>query len=134
MKRIQEQFPYQFSSDRSLGFAIPFGWIPSFYQLCIEIDRLLGDNKQGFSWVQLKEKFGSARYYWEIKGMIKNNPLRTQLGKLILDAENATADQCAVCGNKGFTDSTGGWLLVLCKDHALQRQTGHKLKLYDNIE
>lgn len=127
MKRIQEQFPYQFSSDRSLGFAIPFGWIPGFYQLCTEIDKLLGDNKHGFSWVQVKEKFGSARYYWEMKG---KGPLRTQIAKMTLDAENATTDQCAVCGNRGSTDSTGGWLLVLCEDHALQRQTGHKLKLY----
>ena len=39
-----------------------------FAKLCEQIDELLGHGKYGFHWRQCREKFGSARWYWKIKG------------------------------------------------------------------
>jgi hypothetical protein len=141
MDEIKKLFPYQFSGKRNLGHSLPKGWIPAFKQLCIDVDNLLGPDKRGFYWIQLKEKFGSARYYWEMYGVSdtivdlhtvgsvatsitipsSNDLLRTKLRSLISSAQDATSESCAVCGEPGILDSAGGWILVLCKDHALQR-------------
>jgi len=147
MEQIKQRFAYQFSGKRNLGFSIPKGWIPSFKQLCADVDNLLGSDKHGFYWIQLKEKFGSARYYWNLGSsdtyvdfgpaasvrIRKRNSdeLRDKLRLLISSVQDKTTDQCAVCGNHGVSDSTGGWLLVLCKDHIIQRKAGQKLDLYD---
>ncbi len=66
LKEIIILYPYQFAG-KNIGLSIANGWLLEFATLCKDIDDLLGENKRGFHWVQLKEKFGSARYYWEMK-------------------------------------------------------------------
>ena len=66
-KQLQQRFAYMFEGG-NIGMSIPKGWMPEFAKLCEQIDELLGDDKDGFHWRQCKEKFGSARWYWTIKG------------------------------------------------------------------
>lgn len=144
-RELQTRFPYMFQGEH-LGIGICKGWFPIFSKLCQEIDVLLGENKQGFHWVQVKEKFGTARFYWELDGV--DTPLRIdimtsdgllsfaarrsgedqasnstrmieQLGKLAVAAEYATARLCAACGEPGFLNS-GEYFLTLCPLHAAQ--------------
>lgn len=37
-------------------------------------------------------------------------------------AEDATLSVCLACGKAGSRDSTGGYLLVLCPEHKVQRR------------
>ena len=66
-KKLMQRFPYMFSGH-NLGISIAKGWMPVVTKLCEDIDTLLGKDKQGFVWVQIKEKFGSGRFYFRLVG------------------------------------------------------------------
>ena len=154
LKSIKELYPYQFEG-KNIGLSIARGWLPEFAELCKTIDELLGDNKRGFHWVQLKEKFGSARYYWSTKG--KKDSLRfdliapsevvsmevrqpvsanqqqalfEQISKVVGAAEAHTNKHCIVCGAPGKIDQKDGYVLVLCDLHAKQRLGGGDLGIW----
>ena len=67
-RELKARFPYMFRTADPFAFEFPKAWFPAFVKLCEEIDALLGDKKRGFCWLQTKEKFGSARYYWKMTG------------------------------------------------------------------
>jgi len=144
-RELETRFPYMFQ-DKHLGIGICKGWFPIFSKLCQEIDALLGEDKQGFHWVQVKEKFGSARFYWGLDGtetplridiLTPNGPLLfsakptggdqtpdntqlvEQISKLAITAESATASVCAACGEPG-TRHSQEYFLTLCPRHATQ--------------
>lgn len=64
-RELQAAYPYQFAGP-NIGLAVNRGWFGLFAQLCADIDAVLGENKHGFHWVQVKQKFGAARWYWEL--------------------------------------------------------------------
>ena len=59
--------------------------------------------------VQIKEKFGTLRLYYEGGD--------DTVAALVSFAENMSAVTCDVCGNKGKATS-GGWISVRCEEHA----------------
>lgn len=63
LAQLQVHFPYQFQEPK-LGISLAKGWARRFSRLCQEIDAVLGEDKQGFHWIQVKEKFGSPRFYF----------------------------------------------------------------------
>ena len=44
------------------------GWFPIAVGLCVEIDRVLGEYRKSFHWVQIKEKFGVMCLYFDLQG------------------------------------------------------------------
>jgi hypothetical protein len=147
-KALRARFPYQFEG-KNIGISTPRGWFASFSQLCADIDDLLGQNKRGFHWVQVKEKFGACRAYWSLDkddGAIHvdifgpdglssfvNDPsskhrdgekvaLMKSITALVKDVMDKTIHTCAVCGAPGALDQTHGYLLVLCPAHTQQRK------------
>ena len=60
-------YPYMFAGP-FIELVMYAGWHTPFTKLCDDIDAALGDNKRGFRWIQLKEKFGQPRWYWEMDG------------------------------------------------------------------
>lgn len=67
MKELADLYPYQLKRrDAFIGVDVAVGWFEKFVQLCAEIDRRLGPDKHGFQWVQIKEKFGSARAHFQM--------------------------------------------------------------------
>ncbi len=155
LKLIKQLYPYQFEG-KHLDLSIAKGWLPEFAELCKNVDELLGENKRGFHWVQLKEKFGSARYYWSIDG--KDDSFRVDvfepkkvvsfemsptgkkdqqdlfdhLSKIIRSAEAATNDHCIACGALGKVDKQDGYLLVLCETHTKNRSAGDDFDIWPN--
>lgn len=63
LAQLQVHYPYQFQEPK-LGISLAKGWARRFSRLCQEIDDVLGEDKQGFHWIQVKEKFGSPRFYF----------------------------------------------------------------------
>jgi hypothetical protein len=148
-KQLKQRFAYMFEGD-NIGISIPRGWMPEFAKLCEQIDDLLGQDKCEFHWRQCKEKFGSARWYWAMNGgrkqairidIISNMQavsttlksakptqpvpsLQDQIGELIGKAEAKTQHACIVCGQSGKLDQQEAYVLVLCAEHARQRQLG----------
>ncbi|NPC59345.1 hypothetical protein [Caenimonas soli] len=141
-------------AGENIGLSFCRGWFPLFTQLCEEIDALLGPDKRGFHWVQLKEKFGSARFNWEMNGhrpapMINlisgtqvtmvvrrssgSSPAEAdgsqpsiprRIDNLVQQATLATRSLCIVCGKPGIPNQEEPWILVLCDEHAIQHRQG----------
>lgn len=126
-KQLCEKYPKIFANRRGLptetlmcfGFEHGDGW----YQI---LDSLCGQIQNHLDWinrkeeivkqvvaVQVKEKFGGLRFYYEggddtIRGMVRM-------------AESWAAVTCEQCGNPGQM-RTGGWIRTLCDEHAQGRE------------
>lgn len=59
--------------------------------------------------VQVKEKFGSLRFYY--------NGGDSKIDGMVRMAESISINTCEVCGNKGKL-RRGGWIRALCDEHA----------------
>lgn len=68
VQTLRVRFPYQFEGAR-LGLYLCSGWMGLFEKLCEDIDQVLGWDKRGFHWDQVKEKYGSARFYFLLGAM-----------------------------------------------------------------
>lgn len=158
LKQLKEQFPYMFV-DNELGFRVARGWIGIFEELCSEIDTL-GAADHGFCWVQLKEKFGTARFYWDLSGMrgdlrvdvvdaaggtliqgtferkrkssLAARELREKIEDLVQAAEGRTQSACISCGADATPDRSGGYVLVLCDQHQKLRRSGGSVPMWFN--
>jgi hypothetical protein len=101
------------------------GWWPLVRKLEEELNAI----DPNFELVQVKEKFGSLRYY---VGMVSANhdadkenagEKLERFHALIADAENESDHVCEVCGKTGETSAGRyGWLKTLCEEHTAERQ------------
>lgn len=138
-------YPYMFAGQ-TLELAMSAGWYAPFVQLCAEIDAALGEHKHGFHWVQLKEKFGQPRWYWEMEdeaGMQGDlwldlqvgdprqrmtfckevtGELRARIRALVDAATEMCSQRCMDCGAPALGYVIRGWVMVLCETHASQRR------------
>lgn len=132
-RQLKMLYPYQFEGP-VIYLAFASGWIDVFAQLCADIDETLGQNKRGFEWIQIKEKFGSARFYFHLLDLshIRSDDeippevldLQHRLAALKNAAEVATARACIVCGLSGTANQDAPWRLTLCEQHAQERRDG----------
>ncbi len=150
LRELEAKYPYMFSGDH-IGISVARGWLPMFSALCEEIDKELGADKQGFHWRQVKEKFGSGRFYYQFGrtkqpmridltspgGVLsfkaqdkprsaknEKHEVQTMVGLMISKAEAITSKTCIVCGQgPAKIDISESYLLVLCEEHARVRQS-----------
>ncbi len=121
---LKARYPYQFDNPKSLGVSFARGWFNGFADLCAQIDEILGESKRGFVWAQAKEKYGSARYHFDIFGRTgKNVVVARQIQALVLEAASRTAKQCIVCGEPDEMRNEGGYVLCLCDEHKAVRDS-----------
>jgi hypothetical protein len=129
------------------GFECSDGWYNIINQLCANIqhhiDWSIKNNSWDIEWnkehpdeqrevrevvsqvvaVQIKEKFGTLRFYYdggdaEIRGMTRM-------------AESMSSVTCEECGNPGKTRG-GGWVRTLCDHHEQAYQTRQEQYAKDN--
>jgi hypothetical protein len=138
--QLKQMFPYQFSHPHVMC-EFYRGWMPIVAGLCMELDMLLGqfgNERKHFQWRQMKEKFGSARLYFNLDGqkvtvldfhypegtlshlMLPKSPtdLFGQIHALVQAAQEETKTTCMVCGGLAKTQSYGGYLQTLCEAHS----------------
>ncbi len=122
---LKAAYRYQFTQDL-YGESYPAGWFPVFARVCQDIDAM-GAERLGFRWAQLKEKFGSARWYGSYAGPLartESGGPSTELLKIaaaIMEASDQTGSMCMVCGELGQLDQSRGWVLTLCEKHTQER-------------
>ena len=145
-KQLKVRFAYQFAGQH-LGRTFYRGWFPTFVKLCEDIDAVLGQDKGGFNWVQIKEKWGTGHFYWEMQGSsTKHLDLRSpgqltqvrvleqaadsarpslaeRITELVRQAERETVTQCIVCGRPATISDEEAWILALCEEHAQLRRS-----------
>ena len=117
------------------GFGHGDGWFQIIDSLCGNIQHYTDWNNDNFAKgykqykevkqlvaVQIKEKFGGLRFYYEggddhIHGMVRM-------------AESWASVTCEVCGKPGQLRS-GGWIKTLCDEHEEERQQRYKERFGD---
>lgn len=126
-KQLCERYPKIFANRNGhmretlmcFGFEHGDGWFNILNEMCGEIQHYLNwKNKtaptvEQVVAVQVKEKFGGLRFYYEggddyVRGVVDM-------------ATSMTRHTCEECGNVGQLRS-GGWLRVLCDEHANGRE------------
>ncbi len=118
------------------GFECGDGWYQILDSLCDQIQHYTDWNNQNFEKgykqykqvpqvvaVQVKEKFGGLRFYYDggddhISGMVRM-------------AESWAANSCEECGAPGKTRH-GGWIRTLCDAHEAERQKRHEQYAKEN--
>ena len=116
-------YPELFSnpSDKScinlFGFECCDGWFELLKDLLIKLKELGKKNIKGQCGfdddleypprvIQIKEKYGSLRFYldWETE----------EISELIREAEGKSRQTCERCGEPGSIEKRGGWYSCLC--------------------
>jgi hypothetical protein len=86
------------------------GWYP----IVTALDRKLADLDQGYRVLQVKEKFGTLRFYW-VPDEANLSPTVGEQGQaLARAAEVLSARTCEECGGVGSLVERRGWLRTLC--------------------
>lgn len=85
------------------GLDAPKGWYPLIERLHAAIVERFPD----YEVHQIKEKFGTLRYYCSVDG-------NDEVFALITAAEAESARTCQKCGAEATTNNTGGWYATLC--------------------
>jgi hypothetical protein len=121
-KRLTEKYPAMFSHPYG-GIAVGKGWWPIISSLCANIQGHINWKNKETEVVpqvivmQIKEKFGGLRFYYEggddqIYGMVRM-------------AESWADGTCEECGKPGKSRN-GGWIKTLCDEHEEERQARYK--------
>ena len=145
VQELVARFPYMFAGN-NIGLSFYKGWFGLFAEMCEDVDAALGSDKRGFKFSQIKEKFGSARFYWTMNREPEDGPTQvkvnvfTESGQVvhlsrnktlenattlpqrvaaIIDAaELETEHHCIACGKHGERANRQGYVLVVCPEHA----------------
>lgn len=92
------------------------GWFPLLYRALSEIDALVVPGVE-FKIAQIKEKFGTLRFYVDVDGPPE---IVDKINAIAERAENETETTCEECGKLGKTsDWHDGYYQTLCVDHAI---------------
>ena len=83
------------------------GWYP----IIVKLDERLAAIDPDYEVMQVKEKFGTLRYYCTGDG-------EEAVFNLIMEAEQQSAVTCELCGTPGQIHERGYWLRTLCSDCA----------------
>jgi len=90
------------------------GWFDIIDDVLKEALNIAFEEEEDLQIVQIKEKFGGLRVYYEAD--IEDEDRRRRLDDLIYRAESLSYKTCEVCGEEG-KPRKGGWIKTLCNDH-----------------
>lgn len=116
LKVIENRIPKGMWATADIGV----GW----HDLVLELDRKLAEIDPDYVVHQVKEKFGSLRFYAQRS---EKRPFDRPFTEdpfflLIQEAESKSEQICEDCGKPGQL-RRGGWLRTLCDEHAAGRET-----------
>lgn len=103
------------------------GWFPLLYRALSEIDALVVPGETEFKVGQIKEKFGTLRFYVDVSGPPE---IVEKINAIADQAERETETTCEECGKLGKTsDWHDGYYQTLCADHAIDAFDRNKRSL-----
>lgn len=89
------------------------GWRDLLERACDRIEEALEGGV--FRVLQVKEKFGTLRFYWDGD---MSDAAKAKVDEAIALATARSACTCEICGAGGRLYNRGGWLATACADHA----------------
>jgi hypothetical protein len=90
------------------------GWRDVLERASARIRAAVQADGRPFRFTQIKEKYGTARLYWD--GALSPEAA-ARVEEAIDLAEARSAGTCEVCGEEGRLYRTGGWLMTRCAEH-----------------
>ena len=127
-EKLCEKFPLLYADRKASmrttcmcwGFSCGDGWFELIWDLSSKLEPLIEqwitenpEHKDSHPRAsQVKEKFGSLRFYMSCG--------TDEMYNLISEAESKSYQTCESCGKEGKL-RRGGWISVLCDDHAGER-------------
>jgi hypothetical protein len=107
--------PSQAHPERVNGYpACGDGWRDLLERACDRIESALAEGG-AFNVFQIKEKFGTLRFYWD--GEVSPET-RSRTDEAIALAEARSACTCETCGEPGRLYQIAGWYKTACNAHA----------------
>ncbi len=119
---------------------IPPGWHALVDELCSAIELLMAPEPERIEVTEIKEKFGSLRFYCSVEGaadmfidLHTEEGLKTLVQKadgpavmenvrtLVMEAYRRSVRTCQECGAPGLRAVRGGWVSTLCERHVTER-------------
>ena len=137
LAQLMHEFPRVFNGEQPASSYLSPGWVALVRELLRDIDALIGD-EQDFRILQLKEKFGTLRFYYQVDGrktinadlFLPEGTKRIQippqdvderfvkLRERVAKAEADSAHICERCGAPGVLEKAGWWKVrcAACRD------------------
>jgi len=134
---LVNRFPRLFRGRHPRAWSdLPDGWTGVADRLFNDLDAMMSDDEAAtFEIVQIKEKFGGLRVYWELDGQqtmvidaisahsvqhMENSPARPtalfgRVRERVRQAAQQAATTCQKCGSEGATATRSGWVVTLCE-------------------
>jgi hypothetical protein len=138
LKQLVVNHPGLFrGEDASIWSYVSPGWFGIIDKLCSDIEEISGPDVARIEVQQIKEKFGTLRFYWVLVDEGDSNidvivdhdrhgispereaaddGLRLRISALVRACEKASASICERCSRPGNLDSDGGWWRTRCEE------------------
>jgi hypothetical protein len=87
------------------------GWLP----LILELDKKLSAIDPNYAIVQIKEKFGGLRYYFDCSVDVSQADMEA-MHELEVKYERLSYEVCEFCGSTKNVVTDGGWLKTHCPE------------------
>lgn len=116
---VQERFiskaPQHFQEQTR--FELPVGWFDLFGKAFDELCAFAKEHNIDFTFIQLKEKFGSLRIYlrYDLRFMVSEE-IAKAFTEIAHKYESDAGEVCISCGEPGVMQRTG-WFHPTCKKH-----------------
>ena len=98
------------------GFECGNGWFQLIWNLSEEIENMFSKYKVNidcFDIFQVKEKFGSLRFYYVFLNDAGGN-VADEISKLVTKYEDLSSKTCELCGKEGKLEDINGWYMTIC--------------------
>lgn len=106
------RFPGLLGDTPTMMIGCPDGWGPVVWKLCEHLEAIVAEGGK-VSVLQIKEKFGTLRFYYAAEGLNKD---QTRWVSTAVDGvEWASGCICETCGTTQDVLRYGGWIRTLCE-------------------
>lgn len=110
VQKILDRIPEGWGLMRYIG--VSEGWWP----LIASLNESLAAIDPDYKVMQVKEKFGTLRYYIETDTLRDDPEKYEQMDQLIYEAENESSSTCEKCGDPGELRTDNWYRVTLCHD------------------
>jgi hypothetical protein len=101
------------------------GWHAMIFDALQKIDALVGGDASKFKIGQIKEKFGSLRFYC----FVDDESAADEVFAIAEEIEARSATMCESCGAPAQIHGYGGWYACLCPHHAMIEIERREMKI-----
>lgn len=113
VKYLEDKYPTLYK-DNMLnaygGIRCDDGWLLLLEKCSANLEKMMLENPKlpKVVPVQIKEKFGTLRFYFDGESV--------EARRIITEAEKESGVTCEVCGKPGLEQNIRGWLKTVCND------------------